>query len=686
MWHSIILLALAGFNISNSTNTDTTNTKVQHLDEVVITDFKDDNKKLSPVSVSFAGARLLRNQQIVSIKDLTAVLPNFYMPDYGSRANTPVYIRGIGAKTNGSGVGFYVDGVPHFESSAFDIDLADVAEVEVLRGPQGTLYGRNAIGGIINVYTYNPLQYQNTRIKASYGRYNDMRASVSHYMKLSNHLGLALSGAYHHTDGMFRNSFLKEKADDMDEGNGRLGLYWQPTENLMMRLNSTLEYSDQGGFPYAPYDMETNELQSVSYNRYSSYRRLISSNGFNINYNGAGFSLNSQTSYQFIKSHQGVDQDFTPQDKYFTVNEYHQNMVSQEITMKSNNDSRYQWITGIFGMMMGSSQFVRNNSYEKGIATPFTFRTPTASFAIYHQSSYNIWRGLSASVGLRFDYEHAKSTYSRNVVSLKTEESKSHTEINSKDNFRQFTPKFTLQYRTTEDNLFYGSITRGYKPGGFNKTFQNDNERSFNPEYSWNYEVGLRNNFFDKRLSTELTLFYIDWRHMQITYTIAGVGNMITNAGHTDSKGVELGVTYRPINGLLFQLNYGYTHARFLDYHKSKTLDYSGNRLPMVPNHTLSVNGSYTLQPKGWLDRVVLSAGLTGLGRIYWGEDNVVKQNFYALLNAKASFTKGIFTWELWGKNLTDTYYMAYGFKSTSGNYAQQGKPLTFGTSIEINF
>lgn len=145
-------------------------------------------------------------------------------------------------------------------------------------------------------------------------------------------------------------------------------------------------------------------------------------------------------------------------------------------------------------------------------------------------------------------------------------------------------------------------------------------------------------------------------------------------------------MAYRPLKGLLFNLNYGYTYATYLDYKKSEKQDYTGNRLPMVPNHTLAANGSYTLEPAGCLDRVTISAGMTGLGRIYWADDNVVSQNFYATVNAKVSLTKGIVTWDFWGKNLTDTRYMAYGFKSSKGNYAQKGKPLTFGTSVSVNF
>lgn len=665
---------------------DTSIYKTEKIDEVVVTDFKVNKRNLTSTAKSTADEKLIQNQQITSLKELTAVLPNFYMPDYGSRSSTPVYIRGIGAKTKGSAVGFYVDGVPYNEPSAFDIDLSDIASVEVLRGPQGTLFGRNAIGGIINVFNHNPLDYQKTRIKVGYGKYNDVITQFSTFTKISQQFGVHASATYHHNDGMFKNAFLGEKVDDMDEGQGYLGFYWRPAQNWQLRLTSSLSYSDQGGYPYAPYDTEKDVLAEISYNRYSVFRRLVSTNGFNVRYNGRGFSLNSQTSYQFIKSHQGIDQDFTPEDKSFVDNDYHQNMLSQELTLKSNHMSRYQWVTGVFGMLFHTHKFTQNNVNTKGYATPTTSKEPLQTLAFYHQSSYNIWKGLSATIGLRVDYEHAKIDYYRDKLVFKTNTLTHVTDFVSKDHFFQVTPKFTLQYLTTGKNLFYANVTRGYKPGGFNNSFVTDTYRDYDPEYSWNYEVGTRLNILPELLTLEADFFYIDWRHMQITTTVLGEGNLTTNSGHTDSKGFELSLNCRPVKGLDFQVSYGYTYARFLSYKKSEDVDYTGNKLPMVPSNTLGINGSYTVLPHGWLDKLVLSMGLTGLGKIYWAEDNAVCQDFYAVLNAKVSATKGIFTWELWGKNLTDTEYMAYGFKSSTGNYAQRGKPLTFGTSLAINF
>lgn len=681
-----LLFAALSLNAATGINPDSSANKNVPLDEIVVTDFKQNKRNLTSTAVSTINVQQLHNQQIVNLKELTAVMPNFYMPDYGSYANTPVYIRGIGTKSKGSAVGFYVDGVPHFESSAFNIDLSDIAAVNVFRGPQGTLYGRNTIAGIINVYTHNPLDYQRTRIKVGYGRYNDFIAQASNYAKISEKFGISTAASYHHNDGMFTNHFLNEKADKLNEGEGRIGLYWRPTTNWLLHLNSTLTYSEQNGYPYAPYDIVKDELLPISYNRNSTYRRLISSTGLNAQYENNHISFNSQTSYQFIKSHQGLDQDFTPQDVYFVDNSYHQNMLSQELTLKSNDKGRYQWIIGLFGMLLHSNQFAETSYFTRDFSTPTTYKNPIAGYAIYHQSSYNIWRGMSATVGLRFDYEHAKTTYNQDKTTLSTGVTTHAKDFVSSASFRQFTPKFTLQYLTNKDNLYYISITRGYKPGGFNTIFKTDAERTYDPEYSWNYEVGTRLKFLNGRLTAEADLFYIDWRHMQTTYTVPGVGNVIANAGHTDSKGFELSLAYHPIKSLQLNLNYGYTHARYLEYKKSAREDFSGNRLPMVPNHTLSLNGTYTIMPAGWFDKIIFNTGLTGLGRIYWADDNIVRQNFYATLNAKVSLTKGIFTWEVWGKNLTATDYMAYGFKASQGNYAQRGKPLTFGTAVSVSF
>ena len=682
----ILFICTAGVRANNTEPVDTTVASNLRMEEITVIGFKQDARGQDPLAVTSLSKSFMRNAEMTSIKDLGYTVPNFFIPEYGTRQNSPVFVRGVGSKTNGPTVGFYVDGVPHMERSSFDDDLFDLSSLEVLRGPQGTLYGRNCIGGIINAYTHSALDYQGTRVKLSYGKYNDAGMNMYHYGKISDNLGYAVNGSYRHNDGYFTNAFDNSKVDKFNEGFVRGRVFWKPAERWTLTADISYRNSDQGGYPYAVYNVETEETGEINYNRYSSYLRQLTTAGLNALYEGDGFQLNSQTAYQYIDDHMGIDQDFTARDLYWVKQGVRQNIFSQELTVKSTTDSRYQWMVGVFFFNDGYKKSLSTTYISKDYCTPKFYDTPTTGVSLYHQSSLDIVGGLQAQVGLRFDYEHAHEDYKAYRTAAWATELGSPVDVyDSKLSFTQLTPKFTLRYLTESNELFYASLTRGYKTGGFNSTFLQDDERTYKPEYNWNYEVGTKVSFLNHALDAEVTLFYVDWRHQQITQTIAGVGNITRNAGHSESKGVEVGLTVRPVQPLTFNLNYGYTYAHFKDYKRSETIDYSGNVLPLVPRHTLSLNGSYTLLPShSVLDRLVFSAGLNGMGKIYWNEDNAVAQKFYTLLNAKVSATFGKLTWEVWGKNLTDTDYLTYYFKAGSA-MGQKGRPMSFGTSVIID-
>ena len=688
MLNSILLLtSFLGTAVPN--DADSTVFKTVGLSEVTVVEFKKTKENLATNSVSIVDSGFVNRHELQSITELTAVVPNFYMPEYGSKQNTPVYIRGVGAKTKGSAVGFYVDGIPHFENSSFDVDMSNIASVTVFRGPQGTLYGRNAIGGIINVTTVSPLTYQGTQFKLGYGSHNDALFQFSHYNKLGSRMGYSVAGGYHYNDGFYRNMFTNRYVDQLKDAYGRVALVWLLDNKWFLRVNSMLDYSNQGGYPYGKYNRLTGETEPVNYNRYSSYRRLLSTSGLNISYAGENVSFSSQTAFQYIRDRQGIDQDFTANDTYFVKNRLKQTMLSQEFILKSNNSSRYQWLWGAFAMTQHINNTVETQYITKDNAFPTHYRIPVNALAIYHQSTIKLFSGFSFIAGLRWDYENSTLKYLRETYQLSTDGARTEVKnVNSSLHFNQITPKFALQYQDERNNnSYYFSVTRGYKAGGFNQTFQKEEETSFGPEYNWNYELGGKVHLLKDKLYAEAALYYIDWRQQQVNQTVPGVGNVIHNAGHSSSKGFELALNSSPLKNLSIALSYGYTYAKFIEYQKSATLSYSGNMLPMVPRNTLSCSASYALYPSStsFINKIVLTAGLTGIGKIYWAEDNEVAQNFYALLNAKISITSGIFTWECWGKNITDTHYNTYCFKS-SADYAQIGKPAYFGTSLLVKF
>lgn len=680
-------LLLGGILLSltlSATDVDTLLISKHALDEVVVNGFKHENAKNAPMSVSTMGSNFIHNNELTGIRDLTGVFANFFMPDYGARQNAPIYIRGIGSKTNSPSVGIYVDGMPYYDRSAMDMDLAGVSGIEMMRGPQGTLYGRNSTGGLINIYTYSPLDYQNTLARISYGSRNDIQLAMSHYHKLTERFGVSLSANYRHNNGFFRNAFTGKKADDINVFSSRLGLAWKPSDIWTMRLNVIYDHSTQGGYPYGLYDTNDNKVEKVNYNRAGAYKRNMVSAGMNWLYEGKHFNFNSQTSFQHSKDRQNIDQDFTPNDLYFVFASMKQSLYSQEFTLRSKpTKSKYQWILGAFSFYQQGDYAVETQNIAKNVSTPKYYDTPTWGVAFYHQSTYDITHRLTAAVGLRYDFEKAKNKYQAYQYTLGTATSPTPTDtLNRKLHFNQFTPKFTLRYKLGNSKMVYASVSRGYKAGGFNTTFKTAEHYTFEPEYNWNYEIGTKLSFFDQKLLAEASVFYIDWKNQQVTTTIPGVGNIINNAGHSDSKGLELSLTVRMLKGLELQANYGYTYARFLNYAKSNKQNFTGNMLPMVPRQTLTIMANYTIDNIGsCIDRLMFNATLTGVGKVYWTEDNAMKQPFYTLLNLKIAATKGRFTWEIWSKNTTDTRYMTYAF-AASANYAQQGKPFMLGTSL----
>ena len=668
------------------------------IDEVSVVGFKQDRASISPVSQQAIGERFIENNQLMGIRDLSGMIANFYMPDYGSRQYSPIYIRGIGSRVNSPSVGVYVDGIPYFDRTVLDMDLFGVSKVEVLRGPQGTLFGRNASAGLINVFTRSPLDYQGTSARVSYGSYNNLLVAASTYNKVSHNFGLSLAANYHHTDGFLTNTFLNNKADRMDNGTIRLGAAWKPTERWTSRFTATLDLTRQNGYPYAPYDPQTGILQPIAYNRESSYRRLVGTLGMSWRYDADGWSLNSQTAFQHNNGRIEVDQDYSPQDIFAVKMPHRQNQISQEFTLRSTNDSRYQWIVGAFGFHQQDHFTVYTTRIASKLYEVNQNKLPTMGFAFYHVSTFNIVKGLWASAGIRFDWEkNSLKNFSKKIKLTDPNEPPILKPLDPKDGWqitgfdasridRQITPKFTLKYQFTPFRMIYATVAKGYKAGGFNAVRETDADYAYKPEHTWNYELGAKWSFLKGLLAFEASAFYIDWQHQQLSVTVPALGNVVRNVGHSNSKGFELALNATPLPSLSLQASYGYTYAKMLEARMGVGKDYSGNMLPLVPRHTLSFNANYVVNNLGRIaDKLMFNANLTGVGPLYWREDNAVKQSFYTLLNLKAALTRGIFTLEVWSRNTLATHYLTYYFVAPKP-MAQKGKPFTIGTTLMVKW
>ena len=266
-------------------------------------------------------------------------------------------------------------------------------------------------------------------------------------------------------------------------------------------------------------------------------------------------------------------------------------------------------------------------------------------------------------------------------------------------------PKVSLLYAFDEVRNLYISVAKGYKAGGFNTQMFSDilSEKlkwrmagsqydeadlmSYEPEYSWNYELGGHFSCMDGAVRGDFAVFYIDVRDQQLTIFPEGqsTGRMMTNAGRTRSVGAEAALQFAPWRSLEINTAYGYTDARFVRYDNGIE-DFKDNRIPYAPQHTLSAQAAWTL-PTGvkWLGDVVLQAGVRCAGRIWWNEENTLSQPFYALADASVRFEHKHYSFDIWGRNLGGAHYNVFYFKSIGNEFVQRGRPRTFGITLNIN-
>ena len=329
--------------------------RTYNIDEVILTSSTKETNDLRtlPAAVSLLSPQQIVGRQIDALKDISSFVPNLFIPDYGAKLTSAVYIRGIGARSSGQSIGMYVDNVPYLDKSSFDFELTDIQRIEVLRGPQGTLYGRNAMGGIVNIYTLSPFDFQGKRVSLSAGNYGQVKVKASHYGLISDKFGFTAGVYYNRNSGFFENIYNGKKADKEQSVGGRLKLEGRLNPNFRIAYTFSGDYTDQGAFPYGLYNKEEETVAPVNINDPSSYNRTMLSNSLLLEYKTDLFLLSSTTGYQFLKDDMKMDQDFSPKS-IFTLNQKQkQHAVSQELAIRSNTASNYRWSFGAYGFYNG---------------------------------------------------------------------------------------------------------------------------------------------------------------------------------------------------------------------------------------------------------------------------------------------------------------------------------------------
>lgn len=750
LWAAFVTVAGVASASDNEAKVDT----LIAVDRVQITTIKQGSElRREAVAASVLSGRTLEMRGVAAVKDVVTDIPNLFMPDYGSRTTSSIYVRGMGTRIDQPVVGMTVDNVPLADKNLYDTELPDIERIEFLRGPQATLYGRNTMGGVINVYTLSPLTYQGVRLRADYGSRNALRVAASTYHKFSDKLGFSASAQYSRHDGYWRNSYDNSLCDKENSGNFRTKLQYRKGA---LSIDNTLAFSivEQGGYPYEyigsanPEKHREELVGKICYNEPCTYGRVAVNEGLSVRYDFGKFSLASITSYQYMNDKMHIDNDFLP-EYYFTLEQRkQQHNIAEDFVLRSKEEGRYRWLAGVYGFFKreqmqapvtfgptGIQKLIIDNintyapidgelqwgdlngNGADELLLDSRFTTHNSGVAAYHRSEVHLGRWRLA-LGLRLDYELVQMLYRTSTTAIysvqpsvgerySVERKVGESEVLSRG-FFEFLPSFSasVDLDSAGRNMLYFSASKGYKAGGFNtqmfsevlqrqlkdkmglsQEIDADKLCAYNPEHSYNLELGGHFGTNDGRFTADASLFYIECVDQQLTIfpDEDSTGRMMTNAGRTRSFGAELSATARLAKTLVLSGSYGYTNAKFRDF-KSGGVNYAGNFIPYAPKNSLSLRLMQTVPFRSqWIDRMVLSVGIQGAGRIYWNEANDASQPFYALLEGSVRFEGEKWAVDLWCKNATNTKYNLFYFESMGNRFVQRGRPMTGGVRVMIN-
>ena len=692
--------------------------------------------------------RRIEERGIASPKNLSAVVPGLNIPDYGTSMTSTIYVRGLGSRMDNPVIGLYVDDVPIIDKNCYDFSFTDIRRIDFLHGPQGTLYGRNSMLGVLSVETLSPTAYQGTRGIIEYGSASTLSAKLSAYKGR-----FGLTAAYGHTDGFFINEYDGSNCGLSDSFSARArfvgGVGKASLDNIL-----TVSYIDQTGYPYRK--LMAGELLPVDYNDNSGYRRFFLMDGFRLKTEWRNWKISSVTSFQTLFDSMDMDQDFTPKSM-FTLNQIQEQVAfTQEFIFKPKTHTVW-WDsqTGLFAMvklnkMSAPVRFLKDgikslildnansgipqelgrlNIQEENFLIYSDFDIALGNVAAYHESYFNTGR-WTFTAGLRLDFEASRMRYDSGsdihfiVSPAMSEYIPFSTKVDGTETVRyaQLQPKLSVSYDATSERMrskglnmsLLASVSEGYRSGGFNTQIFSDvlqrkmmlgmmeslgvhldgkgdlstDGLTYKPEICLNYEIGgkFRMRSAGHILESFFTAYRVDCRNQQMTVFPYGngTGRMMANAGRSRSLGVEAEASWM-WKGLSVSFAGSLMDARFVDYDDGRN-DWSGNRIPYSPESTLYLRCGYKFLTRGrFLRSLSLNADINRSGRIYWNEAGDISQSPYSLIGADVRLTTS--KAELWlrGQNLTGTEYSVFYFKSVGNSFFQAGKPRRFTIGLSIN-
>ena len=671
-----------------------------------------------PYSISALSGRDVRNFRMWDLKQLTSIVPNLYSADPGDGRNV-TSIRGIVSSSYDPAVVTYIDGVNQFTLDTYIPQLNDIKSIEVLRGPQGTLYGRNAMGGVINVTTNQPNDNTTLTGEISIGKYSKhidalgepdqmkYRAVVNFKTPVvKNKFLLGASFLYENSDGYYFNLFTNRKFDKQHQFGGNYFLKYILNPKWTITLNvKHLENRNNGAFPLVTFPYLYKYV--VNQNAGSQLVDNVLNSSLSLNYSGIKFNFNSQLSYQgnYRYYDRPIDGDFSEIDGITIINNYGRNwnnvkVLTEEFrfTSPDNSASKLKWIAGgyLFLQNVPNKQAVHFGedaamlgSPDKNYQVINTTEAKNYGIAFFGKATYSVTPRTEIAIGLRQDYQHQKQS----ILGEYQPDGSPSPVFNTQDDtsatssYSALSPTVSFLQRLNENSSLYLVYSRGFRTGGFTQLGLDPSQPplfSFKPEYSNNFEVGLKNDFLNNKLRINLALFYTSVTNVQVPTLILPDAITVTrNAGKLHSKGFELEVQTTPVPNMEIVWNFGYTNSKYKELKipsSGAEIDMKGESQIFTPNYTsmLAIQQAIPLNEKKSMSLFMRGEWML-IGEQHFDLFGMIEQSPYDLVNFKTGVTFKHFDVMLWMRNALKTKYISYAYDFGAIHY---GEPRIFGVSF----
>lgn len=644
---------------------------------------QEENVQDVPVSITAFDEQDIEDKNIESLGELADFVPNFLLNyDGASGMNSPA-MRGIyvPAEFLTVSTGLFIDGVPILTSTGFEYSMLDIERVEVLRGPQGTLYGKNTEAGAINIITRQPDNDFRGKLFAEAARL--LSAETGDRLKDEFTLNLSgpiqtdklffgIAGKFYQKDGFMENTTTGDAPDDREHWFGRAHLRWTPMDRLDISfIASILDYNDGAGnmslteYGASMFGLPPFEDRKDSANLQGSNKASSNTQSLNMTYDfGNSLILTSVTARRMYNDRSIMDWDFSPMTLMHGDKDNKYAKISQELRLASSSEN-LKWLVGFYYDHDHNEINMKTDSVFPPMASTKDRDFRGDAYAVFGQINYALTEGFHLIGGLR--YEVQEQEYENNILNTTTD-----------DSWNDISPKLALEYHFTPALMTYASVAKGYRSGGFNTVATDPRYASYDEETLWSYEIGSKNAFFDNRLILNGCIFYMDINDMQVTEAVSTMESYLSNAAKATGKGFELEMTAKVTEGLSVMAGFGYTDIEFKTF-KDALGDYEGNKNPYAPDYTFNIGVQYR-HGSGFYAR----ADVIGCGKMYFDKANKYSRDPYQTVNAKVGYETEHFDFYLYGKNIFDKEYNSYGYYD--GYYIIYSDPGEAGVQLVYRF